>query len=88
MSRPQGGDHGLRNRPPVIGAAGGLCRHLDHRRHVGHGRHAQAQGGGELVGVVGHGLGAACILGEGGSRNVEVAGHPGHQRVNRLVEVG
>ncbi len=73
---------------PLIGAAGCLCRRLDHRRHVGHGRRAQAQGGGKLARMVRHGLRAAGVLGEGGGRDIEVAGHPGHERVRRLVEIG
>ena len=38
--------------------------------------------------MVGHGLWAAGVLGEGGCGDVELTCHPGYEGVRRLVEVG
>ena len=38
--------------------------------------------------MVRHGLGAAGILGEGGSRDIEVSSHPGQEPAHRLVQKG
>ena len=84
----QGGDDRRGDGLAAVGAAGRLRRGLDHWRQIGHGRRAQAQGGGKLARVVRHGLRPAGILGESGCRHVELARHPSHEGVGRLVEVG
>ena len=85
---PQGRNDRRGDGLAAVGAAGRLRRRLDHRRQVGHGRRAQAQGGSELARVVGHGLRAAGVFSEGGCRDFELARHPGHEGVGRLVEIG
>ena len=46
---PQGSNDRRGDGLAAIGAAGNVRRRLDHRRQVGHGRRAQAQGDGELA---------------------------------------
>lgn len=81
-------DDGGRDRRARVRAAGRLRGGLDHERQVGPCRGPQAEGDGELAGVVGHGLWAARVAGEGLRRDLQPPRHPGHQGLDRLAEVG
>ena len=80
-------DDTFHDRPALIRAPGRLGRRLDHQRQVGSGRRAQAESCSKPARVVGHGLRATGVVGEGLHWALELPGHPGHEQPGRLLDM-